>query len=280
MRRRLPTAALLAAVAALAQPPARPLQVVDAGVRQIEDGPAVGAGSAFVPGETVFFSFQVQGYDASREGGVQLSYRIEVQDPEGIAVVEPKDGKLQAALTPQDKDWVPRVRHEFVLPPHALAGRFRVAVALRDERSMQEAKSETPFTVHSRPVDVSGPLAVRSLQFFKGGDDRSALTSPVYRAGDSLAARFDIVGFSRGEKNRIRVSYGVSILGPSGKVLFSVPQAAVEEDAPFYPKRLVPGEAALTVQPGTTPGEYTLVIEARDELGGAVCEARGTFRVE
>jgi len=273
-------AVVLAPVLAAAQPAGKPLQIADDGVRQMEDGPPISPGAAFVPGETVFYSFQVHGYGVASGGKVQLSYRIEVADPEGVPVVEPKAGQVATTLTSQDKDWLPRVRHEFIIPPHALGGRFRVTAVVKDGVTGQEARAETALPVASRAVDVSGPLAVRSLRFFKGEDDRNPLTDPVYRAGDSLSARFDVVGFTRGEKNRIRVSYGVAVAAASGKVLFSEPEAAVEEDAPFYPKRYVPGEAGLTVRPGTAAGTYTLIITARDEIGGGSTEARGTFRVE
>jgi hypothetical protein len=271
---------LLAMALALAPAANRQLQILDIGVRQMEDGPLLPPGAAFVPGETVFFSFQVQGYGVAAGGKVQLSYRVEVLDPAGIPVVEPKEGQVATTLSSLDKGWLPRVRHQFMIPPHALGGQFRVTAVVRDEYTSQEARAETVLPVASRTVDVSGPLAIRSLRFFKGEDDRNLLTDPVYRAGDTLRARFDVVGFARGEKNRIRVSYGVAVTAPSGKVVFSEPEAAVEEDSPFYLKQYVPGEAQLTVQPGTPPGAYTLVINARDEVGGGACEARGTFRVE
>jgi hypothetical protein len=272
-------AVVLAPGLAQGQPAGKPLQIADNGVRQMEDGPPIAAGAAFVPGETVFFSFQVHGYGTSA-GKVQLSYRIEVLDPDGIPVVEPKEGKVATTLTTQDKDWIPRVRHEFVLPTHALGGRFRVTAVVKDAITSQQTRAETALPVASRALDVTGPLAVRGPQFFKGEDDRNPLSDPVYRGGESLRARFDVVGFARGEKNRIRVSYGVAVEAASGKVLFSEPEAAVEEDTPFYPKRYVPGEAGLTVRPGTAPGVYTLIITARDEVGGGTAEARAPFRVE
>jgi len=266
-------------VEALAQTTAKPLLIVDASVQQFEDGPAV-TSEPFRPGETVFFSFQVRGYSVSAAGKVQFTYRIEVRDPDGVLLVEPATGQVETELSEQDKDWLPKVRHNFLIPPQALSGRFRILAVVRDGRVAGDAKSETTFTLQGRQLDTSGPLAVRNVRFFKGEDDAAPLAAAVYRPGDTLWARFDVTGFKRAEGNRVHVAYGLSIISPSGKLLFSEPRAAEEQDSSFYPKRYVPGVISLTIQPKTTPGEYTLLITARDEVGSETCETRSVFRVE
>jgi hypothetical protein len=201
-------------------------------------------------------------------------------DPDGLLVAEPATGQVETELSEQDKDWLPKVRHNFLVPPHALSGRFRIFAVVRDGRAAAEAKSETAFTVQGRQLDTSGPLAVRNLRFFRGEDDPTPIAPPVYGPGDTLWARFDITGFKRAEGNRLHVAYGLSIISPSGKLLFSEPRAAEEQDSSFYAKRYVPGAVSLTIQPKTTPGEYTLLVTARDEVGSETCETRSVFRVE
>jgi hypothetical protein len=276
MRVLLLVAAMLP-VEAQAQGPAKPPQIVAAAVSQFEDGPA---GEAFLAGETVFYSFQLRGYGVSAEGKVRFTYRIEVLDPDGVPLVEPKTGEVETELTDRDKDWLPKVRHDFVIPPHAPPGRFRIQSVVREGSVPREAKAETLFAVDGLKLDTSGPLSVRGVRFYAGEDDRAPLPAAVYKGGETLWARFYVTGFQRAEKNRMRVAYGITILNPAGKALFSEPQAAVEEDAPFYPKRYVPGVASLTVQPRTVPGEYTLLITARDEIGNQTAEASGVFRIE
>ncbi len=90
--------AVLAKAAAPAQAPAKPLLIANAGVQQFEDGPPVAEGHQFVAGETVFFSFQVTGYRVSGDRKVQLNYRIQVTDSEGINLVEETSGKLETEL--------------------------------------------------------------------------------------------------------------------------------------------------------------------------------------
>ena len=268
-----------AGAAACAQTASKPIVIVDASVQQFEDGRAV-TSEPFQPGGTVFFSFQVRGYSVNQERKVLFTYRIEVLDPDGVLVVAPESGRIETELAEQDKDWLPKVRHSFLVPPHALSGKFKVLAVVRDGRVPGEAKSETAFAIQARQLDTSGALAVRNVRFFRGEDDAAALAAAVYRPGDVMWARFDITGFKLGEGNRLHVVYGISILNPSGKVLLNEPRAAEEQDSSFYPKRYVPGVISLTIQPKTTPGEYTLLITARDEVGSETCETRGVFRVE
>jgi hypothetical protein len=276
----LALAAVLLPTAIRAQAPAKPPEIVNLTVHQYEDGPAVPSGNRFIPGETVFISFQVKGYSVSPDSRVVLTYRIEAEDSDGVPLVEPDAGRIETEIGPQDKEWLPKVRYSVLIPPHALPGKYRVTSLLRDGRSALDAKAEVWFNVQGREVDTSGPFAVRNVRFFRSEEDQRPMAVPSYRAGEAFWARFDITGFKLGEKNRVEVLYGISIVSPSGKVLFSEPEAALEEDASFYPRRHVPGAFSLTVQPKTTPGEYTLVVTARDQVGDQTCETRSSFRIE
>jgi hypothetical protein len=278
--RALALVAAPALAAAWAQAPPKPPVIVNATLQQYEDGPTLPAGHQFIPGETVFFSFQVRGYSVSPEGKVQLSYRIEAQDADGAPLAEADTGSIETEISDLDKDWLPRVRYSCLIPPHALPGKFRITAVVRDGRTALEARQEAAFTVQGRAVDVSGPFSVRNIRFLRSEEDRAPLAVASYRPGDTLWARFDITGFKLGDKNHVEVVYGISIVSPSGKVLYSEPEAASEEDASFYPRRYVPGVASLNVQPKTTPGEYTLLITARDLVGHQTCEGRGVFRIE
>ncbi|HSW50981.1 MAG TPA: hypothetical protein VLH09_12435 [Bryobacteraceae bacterium] len=263
-----------------AEGPAKPPEIVGVTVHQYEDGPAVPSGNRFIPGETVFVSFQVRGYSVSPDSKVLLTYRIEATDSGGVPLVEPDSGRIETEIAPQDKEWLPKVRYSALIPPHALPGKYRVAALVRDGRSATDAKVEVWFSVQAREVDTSGPFAVRNVRFFRSEEDQRPMATPAYRAGEAFWARFDITGFKLGDKNRVEVLYGVSIVSPAGKVLFSEPEAALEEDTSFYPRRHVPGVFSLTVQPKTTPGEYTLAVTARDLVGDQTAETRSTFRIE
>jgi hypothetical protein len=278
--RAIALAAALAEAVAWAQAPPKPPVIVGATLQQFEDGPSLPAAHQFIPGETVFFSFQVRGYSVSSEGKVQFTYRIEALDPDGAPLVEPDSGRIETEISDMDKEWLPKVRYSCLIPPQALPGQFRISALVRDGRTALDAKAEATFTVQGRAVDTSGPFSVRNLRFFRSEDGLTPLAVATYGPGDTLWARFDITGFERGEKNHVEVIYGISIVSPSGKVLYSEPEAASEEDSSFYPRRYVPGVVSLNIQPKTAPGEYTLLITARDQVGNQTCEGPGAFRIE
>lgn len=265
---------------AWAAPAGKPPVLTNASVQQYEDGPPVPPGHRFVAGEAVFFSLLVSGYALTPSQQIRLSYRIQAFDPEGIPLVEPHTGKLEAELTDLDKDWRPKIRHSFVIPPYAPAGDYYVAASVRDEISGLESTVKVPFQVSGRTVTPSDKLVIRNFRFLASETAREPLLPAVYRGGQRLWARFDLTGYRMGDKNRIEVTYGLSILSPSGKVLFTEPEAAREVDAPFYPKRFFEGIISLEIQPRTTPGEYTLVIFAKDHVGGQDAELRERFRVQ
>ena len=263
-----------------AQEPAKSLAIANASVQQYEDGSPLPADYAFVPGETVFLSFQVRGYQTSPDEQVRLSYRIEALDSDKIPVVQTESGKLDATVTDMDKDWLPKVRHTVLVPPYAPPGQYRISVWVKDEVSGREATGSVEFKVGGRAVERSDTLTIRNFRFLRNEGDQAPLKPAAYRGGETLWARFDVTGFKIGEANRIQVAYGLSIVAPSGKTMFTEAQAAEEKDAPFYPKRYFAGIVSLNVQPKTTPGEYTLVISVRDEVGGQTYESRQPFRID
>ena len=92
-------------------------------------------------------------------------------------------------------------------------------------------------------------------------------------------ARFEITGYKLAEKNRLDVEYGVSVLRPSGEVLYSEPNAASEKDESFYPKRYVQGMLSLKLDPDIALGDYTIVLAVRDQIGGQQYETRHPFLI-
>ena len=75
--------ALAAVLACAAQNKTAPLSIQNVEIAQYEDGPLVPSGSYFVPGETVFLSFQVAGYRPAGEDeqSVKLNWQIEATNP-------------------------------------------------------------------------------------------------------------------------------------------------------------------------------------------------------
>src|SRR5215471_7556100 len=72
---------------------AEPLTIVNAAIRQLEDGAPLPPGFTYAPGEILFFSFQVTGYQAADEK-VRLSYEVTALDPKGVHIMEPIKGAV------------------------------------------------------------------------------------------------------------------------------------------------------------------------------------------
>ena len=134
--------------------------------------------------------------------------------------------------------------------------------------------------VRGRQVEPSEKLVIRNFRFYRGEEDTQPVEKAAYRGGDAVWARFDIIGFQYGEKNRIDVSYVAMVISPGGKVLWTQPEPAVEQSESFYPKRYVAASFAINLLPKTTPGEYAIAVIVKDAVGKQTFETRQTFTVE
>jgi len=256
-----------------------PLAVIDAVVSQSDGGTPVPADFEHTPGEVFFFSFRVRGFQVTADK-IQLKYRIEAFDPQGVRLMEAVEAPLAAELSPQDKDWKPKVRQEITIPPLAGSGKYRISVTVEDALAKTSTTRDIPFLVLGRAVDPSETLVVRNFRFYRSENEPEPLAKAAYRPGDAVWARFDIIGYKFGEGNRIDVSYGIAVLNAEGKVLWSQEEAAAERSQSFYPKRYVPGSMSLNLQSNIRPGAYGIAVTVKDAVGNQTYETKQTFTVE
>jgi hypothetical protein len=253
-------------------------------LHQFEDGPELGPNHAFLPGETVFFSCRLTGYQSAVTGdnqrSVKLSWTLEVTDPSGAPLVAGTKGEIAEPISPQDKNWYPKFLHHFNIPPFVPGGSYRIKVTARDEVAKTDLTSQLEFQVRGHAVEPSPVLAARNLRFVKDETDGPPLDPAVYHPGETLWARFDMTGYKYGDKNRYSVEYGLAILRESGEQVFAQPAAAADSNESFYPQRYVPGAVSLNLQPDVPEGSYTLVITMADKAGGQTAEARREFRIQ
>ena len=76
------------------------------------------------------------------------------------------------------------------------------------------------------------------------------------------------------------MSYGVAVLRPNGETMFQQPEAAGEHDQSFYPRAYVPAGLSLNLTRDLAPGEYAIVVTARDKVGNQTQEVRQAIAVE
>jgi len=257
-----------------------PLAIVKAVISDRDGGAVTPSSYVHDPGETMFFSFQVEGYSASSADRVHMSYKIDAFDPKGVPIVEAIAAEIEETLAPEDKNWKPTVHQEIVIPPLADSGAYKIVVSLADLISKGTASKEIPFEVHGHHVDPSDTLVIRNVRFYRSEDATQPMPKGAYRPGDTVWARFDIIGFKYGDGNAIDVSYDVAVAAADGKVLYSQPQADTEHTQSFYPKRYVPAVMSLVTKPNTNKGDYVVVLTAHDNIGKQTCEARQGFTIE
>jgi hypothetical protein len=233
-----------------------------------------------VAGETLFFSCRISGAARTPEEKVHVTYSVQSFDPKGVPLTEIYKNEMMTDVAPQDKAWMPKIATEIQIPPLVGAGTYKVLVKIEDLVANTKAELSVPFAVRSKTVEPSDTLVARNVQFFRGEEDTQPLEKPVYKGGDAIWTRFDIIGFKYGDKNRIDVSYLPSVISPSGKVLWAPPEPAVEQSESFYPKRYVAASMGINLLAKTTPGEYTIAVTITDAVGKQTYQTKHTFTVE
>jgi len=273
-------AGLIVSGALLWSAPVKRIAIASAALHQFEGGPPLASGHQFVPGETVFLGFQVGGYQADEARKIHIEYTLEAKDSRDVPLVAPIRGVIETTLSDEDKNWLPKERQSVLLPSFIEPGMYRLILHVKDALNGSVADATYSFNVRGRMVASSEMLVVRNLRFLRREDDQTPLSVVAYRPGDAVWARFEITGYKFGEGNRIDVGYGISVLRPSGQVLYNQPDAAREKDHSFYPRRVVPGVISLNLTPDLATGEYTIVLSVHDGVGGQNCETKSSFRVE
>lgn len=243
-----------------------------------EDGPAIAADYQYYAGELLYLSFRISGFKAVKDA-VNLRWQLVGVDPEGLLLTPPANGAIQEEISFNDKEWLPKVAYTLPLPAQLPPGVYKLKIQVADENAKTTADKAVEFNVGGRPLPRPDKFSVLSLGFYRQEGDRQPMEDPAYRAGETLLARFQLAGFQLGEKNRFDVSYGLSILGASGKVLYSQEDAATDNGAPFYPRRMLNGALTLNLTAGVQPAEYTLVVKAKDRVSQTEAEARAQFKV-
>jgi hypothetical protein len=256
------------------------LEVVRPIIAQSDGGIPVPAGYSHVAGETLFFSCRIAGYAKTPEEKVHVTYSVQAFDPKGMPLTEIYKNEMITDVTPQDKEWTPKIATEIQIPPLVGAGTYKVLIKIEDLVSNTKAELGLPFEVRSKIVEPSDILVVRNFQFFREEDAPEAVEKTVYRGGSVIWMKFDVIGFKYGDKNRIDVSYLASVLAPSGKVLWTQPEPAVEQSESFYPKRYVAAAMSITLAPNTTPADYKIAVTVTDAVGKQTYETKQEFTVE
>lgn len=274
----------LATLACIGAPAEKKLAIVRPLLSQMEDGAPVSSGYEFLPGETIHFSCQIEGYkrveDKSLVEKILLAYQVEARDSRGVLLQPVEEGKEGGTVTAEDKDWMPKIRESIVIPPLAESGEYQILVRVKDEMAEANVEARVAFTVKGSNVPASDSLVVRNFRFLRSEEDGKPLQVAAYRPGDPVWARFEMTGYKLGAANEFDIEYGLQVLRADGTVAYSQPQAATGKEQSFYPQRYQPGALSINLAKDQAAGEYTLVLMVRDNLGKQSYETREKFTVE
>jgi hypothetical protein len=264
----------------------KPLAILHPAFARSEDGPPEASDENFIPGETIYFSCQAEGYrkldkpDDFGKQNISLKFQIEVRDKAGALLKPIKEDTIETTVTQEDKNWMPKFRDSIVVPPLADTGEYTVLVKLSDELAKTNEEKRAVFHIKARDVAPSDALTVRNFRFLRNEDEDRPLAVAAYRPGDSVWAKFDMTGYKLGEKNQVDIEYGLTVLREDGSVAYSEPQAANQKIQTYYPQRYQPGELNLNLAKDQPLGKYTIVLAVHDNLGQQMYETRETFSVE
>lgn len=253
-------------------------QIVKPILSQMDGGAPDPPGFEHTQGEIVFFSCRIAGYTKNENEKVQLRYSVQAFDPKGIPLDEIYKNEMTVEVSPQDKEWLPKISTSLALPPLAPPGDYKIVVRAEDILAKTSAELTVPFKLRGHAVEPSDSLIVRNFQFFR--DEDHPAEKAVYKPGDGVFAKFDIVGFKYGEHNKVDVSYLTSVIAPGGKVLWTQPEPAAEQSESFYPKLYVPASMGINLTRTIPAGDYIIAVTVKDAVGGGTYEAKFPFTIE
>ncbi len=261
------------------------LAVINAGVSSSEDAPFVSGDYRFLPGDYLYFTFEIAGFAVHSENQgesrkISLQYEVLIQDSDGHDLTAPVSDEIRTELSPEDKNWVPKRRASFLLPSFLSFGPFRVRAVVKDLFAKTETSRDFPFLVGGVKIQPAAAITVENFRFLRNQNDTEPLSVPAYSPGDTVYARFEMTGFRNGPGNEHHVAYGVTVLGPDGKAFIHDPNAADLEAGSFYPAQFIPGNIALNIGKNNPHGEYIVVLAVRDLLAHQEFEMKQAFSIE
>jgi hypothetical protein len=270
-----------------AAPSGRALAIVNAGLESAEDAPFIRPDYKFNPGDFVYVVFEIAGYKTAAPTEyngprhMSLKYTVEPLDEKGASLAAIQKAEIEQDIGPEDKNWLPKRRASFLLPPYVAAGTYHVKLRVEDSVAKSNQEKDLSFTIGGVNVTPGPDLQVQVFRFQRSDQDGPALDPASYRAGDTVWARFVMTGFKLGPENAVDLSYGVTVRRPNGKSLFDQESAAEQRiRGEFYPPQFVPGSLSVTTTKDLAPGEYKLTVHVRDLIGKQSIDFEQSFRVE
>lgn len=256
------------------------LSIVRPVIAQSDGGDPVPATFKHTEGETIFFSCNISGFTKSPEEQINLTYSVQAFDPKGVPVAEIYKGEAKEEVGPEDKDWLPKIETQIVLPDLLRPGTYKIVVKAEDLLAKTSTDLTLPFEIGGQDVTPTPTLTAKDFRWYHNEDDTRPMSQAIYRAGDNMFMKFEITGFKYGENNKVDVSYIPSLVLENGKTIWSQPDAATEQSESFYPRPYITGEFGISLNKDFKPGTYTMAVAVKDNIGKQTYQGKFQFIVQ
>jgi hypothetical protein len=245
----------LTAALCLAANQAGGLALTDARVTHGILGPAR-KDARFLPGDSLYLTFTIQGISADENGKVLYSIGTEVTDSGGKAVFRqpPQDREAINAL---GGDQLPAFA-QVAVGQQQPAGEYTLRVAVTDRATKRSQTLEQKFEVLRPDFGL--------VRLSATADAEGQVPASVVGAGHSLWVNGAVVGFQRGgAAQQPNVLLELRVLDGNGKPTVAKPFAGtINKDVPAQ-------DAALPIQflvSLNRPGQFTVQVKATDQTAG------------
>ena len=257
------------------------LGIVRPVIAQSDGGDALPANFKHVAGETLFFSANISGFAKSADSKINLTYSVQAFDPKGVPVAQIYKGESKDDISPEDKNWLPKIETQIVLPDILLPGSYKIMVKADDVIAKTSGELTVPFEVTGRAVTASPTLIAKDFRWYHNEEDESAMSQPIYRPGDKMFMKFAITGYKYGPNNKVDVSYRPSLVLENGKTIWTQEgDPPSEQSESFYPRPYVEGEFGISLNSDFKPGTYTMAVSVMDAIGKQTYQGKFQFIVQ
>jgi len=222
------------------------------------------------------FSREERTDEAGRpEYRVQLTYSIDIQDPEGQPLQPTTSGKVQTLLGLQDEVWRPGIEWSVRIPETAPSGRYPVLIRIVDEIGEQHVEHTAMLRVRGSALKSSGQFEILQVEFAPS-DNGPWRPIWYFDSGSPVFVRYKLAGYAVSPENQIVVAQDWAVLDAEDKEVISQPEAVVEDSRGYYPPRFIQSYFSISLR-DPRPGSYKIRIDAYDKIGDKTASAEARF---
>jgi hypothetical protein len=221
----------------------------------------------FLPGDSLFVSFEIDGITIDDTGKVRYSTSTEITDSKGKVVFRgpTRDLEALAMLGGAKLPAYAQVDIGLDQPP----GDYAVKVTVTDLATKKSQALTQKFGVLPKGFGVVRPTLTC--------DPEGQIPTGIFIPGQSLWLNFLVVGFARDAKRQPHVTFEMRILDDKGQPTVAQPfTGKIQEGVPASANAL-PAQFLLALN---RAGQFTLVMKATDQVTGKKIEGSYPFTVQ